>query len=485
MAFEAITSAVLNALGSGNLTQAEQFQTIPEPESNAPFSLISAVYGADEPPDLTVVPDLPKGPRHDWLQEQIDHMRSGGDVPGGDWVSDQRRQEIIKELQDAQYREGQGEPPPSIEDALSKDPTYVPPGDIYTGPKLVPPLGETRGFWSNIGRGLAGLGATAVSTPVLAGIAGVGSALYPTRMGDAYIGEPVTSNVPLRDGTVRAGDTTFADQVAAEKYGVQRYTADPAKEAAATMGYLKPEEFGLDPFTNEQIREARATFQRLMEETPEEVSQYISPTADPYIYQDQIAEALRNAQAEQTLFTGDEVDVASRAPLNLAGILRDVGPPPTWFPPTTSSGIGGMVEEPATSPFIGDAGFTPSLDARTLGGPEVGDEEEEVSEERVKVIKKKPKEKRTSVEEQVVVASEVKKALDNASKGKKVKNELKAIVELAKVDPTIVKRYTTPGSQALQDITAQVDSFSFMPTIQKKKKTVDPWAFEDRRGGRR
>ena len=66
-----------------------------------------------------------------------------------------------------------------------------------------------------------------------------------------------------------------------------------------------------------------------------------------------------------------------------------------------------------------------------------------------------------------------------------MKNELKAIVELAKVDPAIVARYTTPGSQALQDITAQVDSFSFMPTIQKKKKTVDPWAFEDRRGGRR
>jgi hypothetical protein len=118
---------------------------------------------------------------------------------------------------------------------------------------------------------------------------------------------------------------------------------------------------------------------------------------------------------------------------------------------------------------------------------EEGTGPEEVSEERVVEIKKKPKEKRTSVEEQVVVASEVKKALDNASKGKKVKKELKAIVELAKVDPTIVKRYTTPGSQALQDITAQVDSFSFMPTIQKKKKqpVVDPWAFEDRRGGRR
>ena len=151
------------------------------------------------------------------------------------------------------------------------------------------------------------------------------------------------------------------------------------------------------------------------------------------------------------------------APVEEAGIRRPISPY------AVSTGIGTDIVE--SSPFI--------------SSPVVGDEEEEVSEERVKVIKKKPKEKRTSVEEQVVVASEVKKALDNASKGKKVKNELKAIVELAKVDPTIVKRYTTPGSQALQDITAQVDSFSFMPTIQKKKKTVDPWAFEDRRGGRR
>ena len=133
---------------------------------------------------------------------------------------------------------------------------------------------------------------------------------------------------------------------------------DPAKEAAATMGYLNPEEFGLDPFTNEQIREARATFQRLMEETPEEVSQYISPTADPYIYQDQVAEALQKAQAEQTLFTGEEVDVASRAPVNLAEILRSVEPPPT---PTVDP-----------SPFIGEPGFTPSLGGNTLGGPVVG-----------------------------------------------------------------------------------------------------------------
>ena len=211
--------------------------------------------------------------------------------------------------------------------------------------------------------------------------------------------------------------------------------------------------------------------------------------ARPTIEQRQ--EAIRGVQDAPKGFWGAlQNRIADLIPAAEASISRDVEfereqREPTWFPPTTSSGIGGMVEEPATSPFIGDAGFTPSLGGYTIGGPEVGDEEEEVSEERVKVIKKKPKEKRTSVEEQVVVASEVKKALDNASKGKKVKNELKAVVELAKVDPTIVARYTTPGSQALQDITAQVDSFSFMPTIQKKKKTVDPWAFEDRRGGRR
>ena len=210
---------------------------------------------------------------------------------------------------------------------------------------------------------------------------------------------------------------------------------------------------------------------------------------------EQRQEAIRGVQDAPKGFWGALQDrIANLIPGAEASVARDVEfereqREPTWFPPTTSSGSA-MVTEPIPtvepSPFIvpsfAEGGYTiaPS-------GPAVGDEEEEVSEERVVEIKKKPKEKRTSVEEQVVVASEVKKALDNASKGKKVKNELKAIVELAKVDPTIVKRYTTPGSQALQDITAQVDSFSFMPTIQKKKKqpVVDPWAFEDRRGGRR
>ena len=92
--------------------------------------------------------------------------------------------------------------------------------------------------------------------------------------------------------------------------------------------------------------------------------------------------------------------------------------------------------------------------------PQVAGDEEEVSEERVVEIKKKPREKRTSVEEQVVVASAVKKALDNAAKGKKVKNEFRAITELAKTDPTIARRYTTPGSQDLIDITSQVESFA-------------------------
>ena len=167
---------------------------------------------------------------------------------------------------------------------------------------------------------------------------------------------------------------------------------------------------------------------------------------------------------------------------------RDISRLPTYEPiiPAFTGGSISIPEElPSNIPFPESV---ENLTAAVTADPIVSaPPQEEVSEERVKVIKKKPKEKRTSVEEQVVVASEVKKALDNASKGKKVKNELKAVVELAKVDPTIVKRYATPGSQALQDITAQVDSFSFMPTIQKKKKqpVVDPWAFEDRRGGRR
>ena len=223
--------------------------------------------------------------------------------------------------------------------------------DFYTDPTKETLTGKALNKWLREGgtlqasthgdefRGITGEDVTnqtllsalgALAPRILAGTSGVAAALYPTRMGDSYIGDP-------------------AEAAAVQSALKAARALDPEREAAFTKAVLKPEEFGLDPFTNEQIQEARATFQRLMEETPEEVSQYISPPADPYIYQDQIAEALQKAQAEQTLFTGEEVDVASRAPLNLAGILRDVGPPPTWTPPTTSSGMGGMVEEPSPS----------------------------------------------------------------------------------------------------------------------------------------
>ena len=72
---------------------------------------------------------------------------------------------------------------------------------------------------------------------------------------------------------------------------------------------------------------------------------------------------------------------------------------------------------------------------------------ESEQEEQVQEIRSKPREERSSVEEQVVVASKVRKALDNAAKGRKVKSEFQAITELAKTDPTIARRYTTPGSQ--------------------------------------
>ena len=85
---------------------------------------------------------------------------------------------------------------------------------------------------------------------------------------------------------------------------------------------------------------------------------------------------------------------------------------------------------------------------------------ESEQEEQVQEIERKPREERSSVEEQVVVASKVRKALDNAAKGRKVKNEFQAITELAKTDPTIARRYTTPGSQDLIDITSQVESFA-------------------------
>ena len=205
---------------------------------------------------------------------------------------------------------------------------------------------------------------------------------------------------------------------------------------------------------------------------------------------EQRQEAIRGVRDAPKGFWGAlQSRIADLIPGAEASVARDVEfereqREPTWFPPTTSSGSA-MVTEPIPtvepSPFI-DPSFAEGGYTIAPSGPAVGDEEEEVSEERVVEIKKKPREERTSVEEQVVVASAVKKALSNASKGKKVKNELKAIVELAKVDPTIVKRYTTPGSQELQDITAQVDSFAWMP---KKKKAVPGYGKPPTRPGGR
>jgi len=118
-----------------------------------------------------------------------------------------------------------------------------------------------------------------------------------------------------------------------------------------------------------------------------------------------------------------------------ASIARDVeferepGPEPTWFPATTSSGIG-------------EQGWRPDLPVRTPGGPEVGVETPEQ-----------------------IMASNVAQALATQTPrgmpgSARVTPELQALVELAQTDPTIAERYTTPGSQDLIDIATQQESFS-------------------------
>ena len=93
---------------------------------------------------------------------------------------------------------------------------------------------------------------------------------------------------------------------------------------------------------------------------------------------------------------------------------------------------------------LGEPGWRPDLPARTLGGPEVGREAPEQ-----------------------VMASNVAQALAaqtpmGAPGSARVTPQLQALAELAKTDPTIADRYV-PGSQELQDITSQVDSFAFTP----------------------
>ena len=54
-----------------------------------------------------------------------------------------------------------------------------------------------------------------------------------------------------------------------------------------------------------------------------------------------------------------------------------------------------------------------------------------------------------------------------------MQENLQAIVALSKIDPTIAKRYTTPGSQDLIDITSQVESFANIPAVQPGAEK--PW----------
>ena len=218
---------------------------------------------------------------------------------------------------------------------------------------------------------------------------------------------------------------------------------DPTLDAELTYQY-NPRELGLDPFTRERVAESSNFLANLMAEGTEAqktaIQRAISPGTAPYLRENLAAHFERDDADSPFMVdpsTGDPYEFASRAPIDMANILRTPEPEPTWFPPTTSSGIGGMVEEPASSPFIGDEGFTPSLPATTLGGPVVGETEQPI-------------------------AQAVAQALANTDQP--VQQNLQALAALAQTDPSIAARYV-PGSQALQDITTQVESFS-EPTVE-------------------
>jgi hypothetical protein len=328
----------------------------------------------------------------------------------------------------------------------------------------------------------------------------VGGTFYPPSELDvdqsSYIGDPAVADAlqsALRNRAEvereeqRKKDIEFMRESEGEfkfPWQSQKYTADPALEQALTHQY-NPAEFGLDPFTREQVGTSSNFLANLMAEGTEAqktaIQRAISPGTSGILRENLAAHFARD-DAESPFMvdpsTGETYEFASRAPVDMANILRAAEVEPTISREQEIENM--MIEDRAEQ-----LKFHPASPLYEAPFEEGTGPEEEVSEERVVEIKKKPREERTSVEEQVVVASEVQKALSNASKGKKVKNELKAIVELAKVDPTIVKRYTTVGSQELQDITAQVDSFSFMPTIQKKKKPVPGYGLPPTRPGGR
>jgi len=73
------------------------------------------------------------------------------------------------------------------------------------------------------------------------------------------------------------------------------------------------------------------------------------------------------------------------------------------------------------------------------------------------------------------MASQVSQALADAAYGRPVQEELQAITQLGATNPILIDRYTTPGSEELQDIESQVDSFAAMSNVGNRFGEV-PWA---------
>jgi hypothetical protein len=240
------------------------------------------------------------------------------------------------------------------------------------------------------------------------------------------------------------------------EYGSSVWHTDPAFEEAITHQY-NPAEFGLDPFTTEQVGASSNFLANLLAEGTEAQKTAIQRALSPAtagILRENLAAHFARDDADSPFIT----DPSTGDPFQLAQVLkapqaRELGPTPSkteWFgrrsddvrfpyPETGFQGIPEFYSEPAIAPatFIGDEGFTPSLSGYTLGGPVVGEEEQPM-------------------------AQAVTQALANT--GQPVQQNLQALAALAQTDPSIAERYI-PGSQALQDITTQVESFS-EPTVE-------------------
>jgi hypothetical protein len=335
MAFEAVTSAVLNALGSGNLTQALINNAI-NPQgtlgSDDPHDMynIQTQYAPPGTIPTTAVGAYP-GPIYPAGIEVPTPETSTWDAVRG-WLSNLIPAAEAKNTSIFKSPRIEVEPTPKEELAISEAlmqldapriPYSLPEGARGAGP-------DTRQYLLNrqFGTGTE-TRAPMVDTfappepPYITPVSQALQGIFPEGAPTSLLEEAQ----PPR--SLPIGTPGWQPNIPAQTL------IDPALEQALTYQY-NPAEFGLDPFTREQVGTSSNFLANLMAEGTEAqktaIQRAISPATAGILREDLAAHfAPDDAESPFTAdpSTGETYEFASRAPIDMANIMRATKPKPT------------------------------------------------------------------------------------------------------------------------------------------------------------